>query len=348
LNIQKLTPEFESKYQSFLQNQPRPFPLFFYSNEYRKTLKATLECEDWYFLAINDEGEILGALPSFLFRNKRYGAVLNSLPFFGSHGGVLTLPGMDSIVISKSLINAALSLAEAEKVVSYTVISAPFYPNSNINEGVIDFSYTTDRIGQWTPLDGHIEAMENIHYKTRNAIRKGAKSGFTLTCEGTDDCWNFLVDTHTSNMSGLGAVARPRRFFEAVRAHIEEGSGYKLWVARLNNKPVAALLLFYFNETVEYFTPVVVEEYRSLQPLSFIIFEAMKDAEKNGYRWFNWGGTGKQQSSLYRFKSRWGAQDIGYRYYTKIFDPQLLETPAEVLLEEYPYFFVRPFNKIVS
>ena len=56
--------------------------------------------------------------------------------------------------------------------------------------------------------------------------------------------------------------------------------------------PVAALLLFYFNKTVEYFTPVTVHEYRNFQPMSLIVFEAMRDAINRGMTNWNWGEPG--------------------------------------------------------
>ena len=34
---------------------------------------------------------------------------------------------------------------------------------------------------------------------------------------------------------------------------------YNIYVAKLDNKKIASLLLLYFNKTVEYFTPTVLE-----------------------------------------------------------------------------------------
>lgn len=57
-------------------------------------------------------------------------------------------------------------------------------------------------------------------------------------------------------------------------------------IASLDGRPVAALLLLYFNRTVEYFAPVIEHEYRSRQPLSFLIWQGMLDAVHRGYPLF--------------------------------------------------------------
>jgi lipid II:glycine glycyltransferase (peptidoglycan interpeptide bridge formation enzyme) len=111
---------------------------------------------------------------------------------------------------------------------------------------------------------------------------------------------------------------------------------------------VAALLLFYLNKVVEYFTPVVDVQYRTLQPLSLLIHHAMLDAISRGCRWWNWGGTWAEQEGVYRFKKRWGTNDYPYKYFTSVYDPTVLSLPPRQLLHEYPYFYVFPFAAAIS
>jgi lipid II:glycine glycyltransferase (peptidoglycan interpeptide bridge formation enzyme) len=121
-----------------------------------------------------------------------------------------------------------------------------------------------------------------------------------------------------------------------------------VYVGYVDNRPVAALLLFYFNKTVEYFTPVVREEFRSLQPTSLIIYEAMKDAIRDSYDKWNWGGTWLSQGSVYDFKKRWGAAEKRYYYYTRVYNKEIIGTDKETLIKSYPNFFLLPFNQLQS
>src|SRR5439155_1691335 len=124
------------------------------------------------------------------------------------------------------------------------------------------------------------------------------------------------------------------------------GREIDLWVARHGGEIVAALLLFYFNQTVEYYTPVVVPDYRSWQPLSRLVLEAMQAAVARGFRFWNWGGTWTTQDSLRRFKSRFGACDKPYAYYTRVLDRRVLERSATELQRQYPHFYVVPFSAL--
>ena len=103
----------------------------------------------------------------------------------------------------------------------------------------------------------------------------------------------------------------------------EAGLDYDIYVAYMQGVKIAAMLVFYFNGTVEYYTPAIVSEYRNYQPLSLMIYIAMQDAMKKGMEKWNWGGTGLTQTSLYTL-NRDGEQQrrdiiIIQKYGTKIF-----------------------------
>ena len=109
---------------------------------------------------------------------------------------------------------------------------------------------------------------------------------------------------------------------------------------------VAGLLVFYFNRTVEYFTPAVHADHRSTQALPLTVFTAMTDAARRGFRWWNWGGTWESQTGVYRFKRKWGAEDRHYYYHTQLNNTDFLRcTPSEIL-DAYPNFFVLPFSAL--
>ena len=112
-------------------------------------------------------------------------------------------------------------------------------------------------------------------------------------------------------------------------------------------EPVSGLLLFYYNGTVEYFTPVIKPEHRNTQALALVIYEAMADAISNKQcnNW-NWGGTWLSQGGVYDFKKRWGTTDYPYYYYTKVFNDGVRSSSKEDLLKDYQGFFVLPFREI--
>ncbi len=209
--------------------------------------------------------------------------------------------------------------------------------------GIID-----ERVGQFTLLpqqeDVEESLMQSFHYKTRNMIRKAQKVGVSV--EVDNSAMAFLCQTHEENMLEIGAAAKPGRFFDLIPAYFEAERDYRIYVAKIGGEPVASLLVFFYNRTVEYYTPVVKKEYRETQALSATVFRALCDAANNGFTWWNWGGTGLSQEGVYRFKSRWGTQDMRYQYFTHVSNMAVLSTPRAELLAAYPYFYVVPFSAL--
>jgi hypothetical protein len=348
MRIEILNGETEEQYENFLLRND--LTLLYYSNKYRRLLKQFLQADDYYFIALNDRDEIIGVLPTFLKLNKKYGNILNSLPFYGSNGGIIEFSHEQDL--RSSLLDAFYELAEQQRCVTATLITSPFEENNDFYRKFARYTFCDERIGQLTKLpteDEHFEEklFDSFHAKTRNMIRKARKNDLKVLEQNTTQALYFLAEVHKKNIEAIKGVAKPKYFFELIPQIFKSSDDYKIWVAYFKDRmPVAALLLFYFNKTVEYFTPAIVAEYRQLQPLSLLIFESLKDAVQNKYVWWNWGGTWLQQTNLYRFKKRWAAVDRIYYYYTKIYKNEILSVGKEIILEEYPYFYVAPFNKL--
>jgi lipid II:glycine glycyltransferase (peptidoglycan interpeptide bridge formation enzyme) len=177
-------------------------------------------------------------------------------------------------------------------------------------------------------------------------IRKAIKLNLKSEINNDEYAFRFLIETHHENMQRIGGIPKENRFFESARKIFEKEKEYNLYIAYLHNKPIAAMLIFYFNKIVEYYIPAVKNEFRHMQPLSLLIALAIEDAAKKGYKYWNWGGTWLTQEGVYRFKKRWGARDHSYYYYTRIYDDNTLYLTKEELLREYPFFYVIPFKQL--
>lgn len=334
------------KYDEFLKQDPSS--LLYVSLPYLKLLQTFLACEV-KILVSEKSGEIKGIFPIAIKRNATFGTVINSLPFYGSNGGMV-VKGPDKDDIRKALLEKFTEIAEEEKCVSCTIISNPLdeegdvWLRNNVKHNLID-----ERIGQITHFpDQNISADDLLKTfddpRPRN-IRKAIKEGVKILRLNDTDAIDFLYQTHYQNITAINGIPKEKRFFEMVPSCFGNEQ-FKIYAAEYDGKRIAALLLFYYNKTVEYFTPAVVEEFRNLQPTALIIYEAMLDAISNGYKNWNWGGTWLSQGGVYDFKKKWGTTDHRYFYYTQIADQKIYYLSKEILLKEYPYFFVIPFNAL--
>lgn len=350
LAVEVLTPESEQDYDNFVRSIPTS--LFYASLGYRTLLTHFLAAEEHYLIARDSDQRIVGVLPAFVLEVPGKGCVANSLPFYGSHGGVVTSD--TSGLVAKCLLEHFRDFATARRCLTSTIISSPFDTNLLPYYGdSTSYKMTDSRIGQLTRLPkGNDESsalvMNALPSKTRNMVRKAEKLGIKVTANRQDGAMLFLANTHEANMAKIGGIAKPKHFFSMIEEKLEYETNYRIYTASYEGRTVAALLLFYFNQMVEYFTPVIVEQYRSSQPLSLLIYRAMSDAVTQGFEWWNWGGTWHTQDGVYRFKQSWGAIDMPYRYFTNVMDLSILTWDKNLILSTFPYFYVVPFDQLRS
>jgi len=347
IRVKILEEKYEEKYSEFLRKCPNT--LFTASNKYRKLLKAFLGEPDVYFIAVDDRDEIIGVLPSFLKKNNRYGPVLNSLPFYGSSGGIITENNEPDI--KKCLIRGFYDYALKNNCITTTIITSPFEEDPDFYRKHGEFDTTDFRTGQIVPLPEQAEGMADkimsvFEQRTRTAIRKAIKNDITVVTDFSPGNFKYLYSTHWENITAKGGIAKPPAFFHRVESLFKYEEEFKIYTAIKDGQSIAAMLIFYCYPVVEEFCLGITLEFRHLQPLSLLLYTAFLEAVNKGFKWWNFGGTWKTQEDLYLFKRSWGAQDFPYYYYTKIFDETVLNLAKETLLKEYPYFYVVHFDNL--
>jgi len=330
--------------------------LLYVSADYISLLENYLEntlTELW--ISTNDTNEVIGYFPIMFRLNSSFGNVCNSLPFYGSNGGITVSSKLNLAKknnVRKELLNAVLKSTKEKNCISVTFITNPL--ESDFNEWISkNFVYqlTDERIGQLTPLPSFEtndleKALMNLYEDPRpRNIRKALKENIIVYSSHSDEAFDFLYATHFENIMSINGIPKEKTFFETIKNSVPK-ERYKIYIAEKNGEKIGALLLFYFNKTVEYFTPAIVEQHRNLQASALLIYQAMIDASKDKYNWWNWGGTWLSQGGVYDFKRKWGTKDLPYFYYTSILDESILSQPKEILLKEYPFFFVAPFGKL--
>lgn len=329
--------------------------LFYHSESYQAFLTALMpDCEHVCLIAL--EGEVPVAALPMMARDGALGRVVNSLPFYGSHGGLLATP-QASGEAKAALMDAFHDRCRATGTSWATLITNPLAPSDW--EPRSPPNYHDERIGQFTPLPAagsRAEAEELIlaqcHQKTRNMVRKGLKAGYRISHDGSEKAMSRLASLHQENMLTIGGRAKPPEVFKAIRDVFEYDRHYRIYRADTDAGECASLLLvFYYRDFVEYFTPCVAAEHRSGQPLSALILTAMADAiVERGAKLWNWGGTWLSQDGVYHFKSRWGTQDRPYHYLIWAYDnaPDPGGLGRETLTSEYPFFYTLPYGLLGS
>jgi hypothetical protein len=320
--------------------------LIYYTPSYRKFVHSVIPNTSSLIFGAYVDQELVGILPSIIVQNNRYGDVLNSLPFFGSHGGPLVMDG----VFDKNAVRQALLVAFSDRIrdasfSSITLIENPLDPIPQEDVLTLDLDVVDSRIGQFTDLPvGRVDAGDRIiaqcHQKTRNAIRKGLRQDLKIERDESDNTVKWLQMLHQHSIAGLGGKVKPLGVFEKVFLYIENA---RLYVGLVDGQRVCGLLVLTHRHIVEYFTPVVLQSARESQVLSALIFRVMTDLAREGFSLWNWGGTWRSQESVYRFKARWGSYTLDYRYFNKLNNPDLKTLDRNEMDRLYPFTYLYRF-----
>ncbi len=338
IEVTALAPGEEPAYDAFVRDAPGA--LVYHSLAYRDLLVGHLGCEQEYLVARGSDGGMAGVLP-LLWTGEDDARVYNSLPFYGSHGSALA-SGNEA---AAALIAAYDERATAPDTLAATMVANPFLERQPPEPA---HNLTDERISQVTDLPpaaaGEHALMEAIDSSARRNVRKAQRAGVVASADAGR--LGSVAAIHRQNIEALGGLAKEETFFEAVPRHFTAGADYDVYVALLDDAVVAGLLLFYFNATVEYFTPAVDHDHRSDQPLALLLAEAMADAARRGCQRWNWGGTWVTQDGVFRFKRKWGAREGRYRYFVQLNDRALLDARPEELRARFGHFYVVPFSAL--
>lgn len=336
IEIVRMTAADHDAYSVFLAGMPQA--MLYGSLPYLRFLEAMVGCPADVWLACRS-GRIIGALP-LMERNGPHGRVINSLPYFGSNGGILA----STPAAAQRLLTHYDAIVSDTGVAAATWISNPLL---DVPPLPLRYDLTDQRIGQFTDLTGsEAELLARFDGSARRNIKKAQSSGVTVRIDNAS--FGFLERVHRDNMAEIGGNAKAPAFFSELPKQFEAGRGFRIYVAERAGQDVAALLLLYFGRTIEYFTPVTVAEERVHQPMAAILHKAMCDGIAEGRMLWNWGGTWESQTGVWRFKNKWGAQDRRYTYYIKLNNSALLDESPAQLLAAYPGFYVVPFNVKVA
>jgi hypothetical protein len=336
MQVDRLKESEAEAWDSFLRGSPGG--LFAHSIAYRDLLAGELGCDAEYLVA-RESGEIRGVLPA-MWTGGTGARILNSLPYYGSPGG----PVASDPRAARALIDAWNERASDAGTLAATMVENPFAPADGPEP---KHELTDRRISQYTVLAGREgDLTDLISSEARNNVRRAERRGVSVRLE--NDAMADVVRIHRETMAALGAPPKSEPFFRAIQARLRPGQDFDIWIARVDSRVVAALLVVRFNGVSEYFASGTRPRYRWHNPHAALVFAALHREAQRGARVWNWGGTRYGMDGVFHFKRKWGSRQGFYRYFVKVNDRSLLDgTPGE-LMARFPNFYIVPFDALGS
>ena len=278
-----------------------PGGTFFHLVGWKEVLERAFGFRSCY-IAARRGTEIRGVLPLFEVRAPLGAKTLLSVPF-AVEGGVCACDDEARAALDA----AAVELCTEHGARQLELRDGSEGPNFQPREGLF-FGFKREL----RPTDE--ENMAAIPRKQRRMVRVGQQSGLTSRV-GIDDLAAFH-DLYARSVHQLGTPVFPLRYFRLLCERFPEESA--LLTVRHGDTPVAAVLSFFFNETVLPYYAGSRREYFRQAVNDFMYWELMRYARTRGCTLFDFGRS-KKGTGAYDFKCHWGFDPQPLRY--RVFVP---------------------------
>ncbi|MFN0031532.1 MAG: GNAT family N-acetyltransferase [Flavobacteriales bacterium] len=285
---------------------------------------------------------LVGCIPLFI-KESDGECALSSMPYFGPNAGVLCDYSSEwAEEIHALLLNEALALAVEKNAVSISFYT-PFQNNATEEYYVqhLHDAYVVDKHTTYIELDKY-EPDSSLRYD----LRKAESAGVKIMAVRNDDDIIALNDIYQKNCADYGIPPKSLDCLRLLANASNEGGNTTTWLAMLDNKIVAGLIMIFSPATASYYLPCSLHEYRTQQPSTVLIHHAMMHARSRGIRLWNWESSPSKESGVYKFKKKWGSMDGTYKIFVKpLRNTDYFRTHgSNGISSRFPYFFVYPFN----
>jgi len=266
--------------------------------EWRNPLQKHFSFIPYYLLHRNDVGVVDGVLP--LFKAKSiFGTRLVSVPYSVS-AGILS----DSPQAVEEMIIFAQALVQKENVAFLEIRE----PNTN-HPFPLSFSQRNSVSSFSLSLSSSADQVLSKLSKSsiRWGIKKAERSG--LVCDHGNDQKHFndFYRLFLQTRKHRGVPGYPQAYLRELLHQFGENA--RIYIARYQEKPVAAIFLLYHRREVRYAFAGSLQDRAllQLQPYHLLFKEAIHHACAQGYTTFNFGGaaTTTNDGGLYDFKRKW-------------------------------------------
>jgi len=273
-----------------------PGGTFFHLISWKEVLEQAFGFRSYYLLA-RRAGELVGVLPLFELRSPLSARCLLSVPF-AVEGGICSADSHARVALEE----AACGLARDNRASYLELRDGLDGTGFELREGVY---YSFRR--QLAETDE--ENLAAIRRKQRRMVRVGQQSG--LVARVSNDHLPAFYDLYARSVRHLGTPVFPQRYFRLLLERFPaESCLLTVWHV---DQPAAAVLSFFFNDTVLPYYAGSRQELFRYAVNDFMYWELMRYARERGARIFDFGRS-KKGTGAYDFKCHWGFEPEPLRY----------------------------------
>ncbi len=247
-----------------------------------------------------DQNKVCGVFPLFFIQSpyKR----LVSVPY-RDRGGIIAADES----MASHLLDGGLAHMED--------INARYLKLRFLGEGFIElyskkggrsFSPRVTSIKKLDALNGDVLAG-GVDPSLRRALRKTEKENLGFRDASNDaKAWDDFYEMFLRTRKRLGVPAYPRRFFKSLAAIAVPAGICKLFFVEKDGLPVAGGVFMVFGKNAIYAYGASDPWGWQFRPNDYLFYQTLQWCVENGVLFFDFGADERDQTTLLRFKAKWG------------------------------------------
>ena len=162
---------------------------------------------------------------------------------------------------------------------------------------------------------GEEQLYGNLRDSTRRNIAKAMKERVSVKSGTSREFVDSFYRLNCLTRKQHGVPPQPHVFFEKLHEHIVSRGMGTVFLAELNGTCIAGVVLLYYGAKALYKFGASDREYQHLRANNLVMWWAILNCCRNGYRQFSFGRTEPENDGLRQFKNGWGVDERTIKYY---------------------------------
>jgi len=283
---------------------------FFHTYDWLKFIEEGLGLQPFH-IVVEKDSNIVAGMPIFSESVKGLPIKrLVSLPLFG--GGLYLNKGLEKESLEKVLTHIK-QICNKFNLVSHRFITScldyckysNYFKYFDYNLKVGGCSFLIDLKKPYSEIEAGFSSA-----KKRNLKKVRKMSIKVVETEIDEESMKMFYETYLDTMKRVKGNVFPWEFFQKIPSHMKGKT--KLFMVKLDERFIGGLLHFIdpFQSRLFYSFGGSYRKYNKYMPQVLLHVYSIKWAKKNGYHYYDMGGSSFFDSGVFRFKEQWGGEVV--------------------------------------
>ena len=284
----------------------------YHLSTWREVISKTFGAEPFYFVLRDENDSIRAGLPFFFVKSRLTGKRLVSLPMAS-----FCDPLIDNTSALDELLNVMLQKS-TEFNTSYIEIKM-LNEFKFLNER--NFKCHMDYQTHILALDTDLSVIEkSFHTNVKRCLKKAKGNNVIVREAANNEDVKLFFKLHVLTRKKHGLLPQPFSFFKNMWEILCPKALCSLLLASYQDRIIAGAFFLKFKDTFYYEYGAWDDKFYKLYPTHILLWEGIKIAHKEEFKFFDFGRSSVENEGLNTFKEKWGghAKHLYYYYYPDI------------------------------